>query len=177
MKKKEEDEQMLQDSQTKAKENQVLRNLVRTMKIELHKLTNFLSVHADTSTCQKPNELKEALRILHEANMSKRFSGLNYGPPSPDSPAPSFTEGSPSYDSYGRSPVTPAPPAPPTMQALGSCHLGYVNADFLLIANGSEDQDIIQHETKISLSGQTDQMEVGDQLRDQKCLRHHHEGS
>ena len=148
---------MLQDSQTKAKENQVLRNLVRTMKIELHKLTNFLSVHADTSTCQKPTELKEALRTLHEANMSKRFSGLNYGPPSPDSPAPSFTEGSPSYDSYGRSPVTPAPPAPPappTMQALGSCHLGYVNADFLLIANGSEDQDSVRHETKISLSGE-----------------------
>jgi hypothetical protein len=132
IKKKEENKQMLQDSQTKAKENQVLRNLVGTMKIELHKLTNFLSVHADTSTCQKPTELKEALRILHEANLSKRFSSLNYGPPSPDGPAPSFTGKSSSDDSYGRSPVTPAPP---TMQALGSC--------MLLIANGSEDQDSV----------------------------------
>jgi hypothetical protein len=140
MKKKEENEQMLQDSLTKAKENQVLRNLVRTMKIELHKLTNFLSVHADTSTCQKPNELKEALRILHEADMSTRFSGLNYGPPSADSPAPSFIGRSPSDDSYGRSPVMPAPP---TIQALDSCILGYVKADFLLIANGSEDQDSV----------------------------------
>jgi hypothetical protein len=35
----------------------------------------------------------------------------------------------------------------------------------------------VQQETKIPLTGQTDQMEVGDQLRDQEYLRHIHEGS
>lgn len=140
IKKKEKNEQMFQDSRTKAKENQVLRNLIRTMELELHRLTTFLSAHSDSSNCKKPEELKEVLRILREADMSKKFSVLHDGSPLADSPALSFSGKSPSNDSYGRSPATPAPP---TMQTLDSCILGYAKADSPLFANDSEDWDSV----------------------------------
>jgi hypothetical protein len=131
IKKKEKNEQMLQDSRTKAKENQVLRNLVRTMEMELQRLRMFLSAHSDSSNCQKREELKEALRILHEADPSKRLSGS----PLTECPALSLSGKSPSDDSYGRS---PAKPAPPSTQMLDSYLLGYVKDDSPLFAYDSE---------------------------------------
>lgn len=131
IKKKEKNEQILQDSRTKAKENRVLRNLARTMEMELQRLRTFLSAHSDSSNCQKREELKEALRILQEADPSKRFSGSPWA----ECPALSLSGKSPSDDSYGRSPATPAPPS---TQTLDSYLRGYVKDDSPLFAYDSE---------------------------------------
>jgi hypothetical protein len=107
-KKKEKNEQILEDSRTKAKENKVLRDLVGTMEIELHTLTTVLSAHSDNLNCKKPEQLKKALRPFQRGDASKRFSDPGDGSPESDSPALSFCGNSTSSDSYGRSPATPS---------------------------------------------------------------------
>jgi hypothetical protein len=108
-KKKEKNEQMLEDSRTKAKENKVLRELVGTMETELHTLTTVLSAHSDSLNCKKPVQLKEALRMFQRGDADKRYSDLGDGTSGSDSPALSFCGNSTSSDSYDRSPATPSP--------------------------------------------------------------------
>jgi hypothetical protein len=108
IKKKEKNEQMVEESRMKAKENQQLRTLVRTMELEMHTLTTVLSAHSNSSDCKKLEETKETLRIFQEADTSKRYPDLCDGSSPADTPALSYSGKSISSVSDSRSPSTPS---------------------------------------------------------------------
>jgi hypothetical protein len=107
VKKKEKDEQMLQDSRLKAKENRELHDMVREMEVEMNTLTTFLAAHSDSSNCKKPDQLKETLRQFQKPNMARWFSGSSDSPSSVHSSMLSLSDHSPSSTSNSRSPATP----------------------------------------------------------------------
>jgi hypothetical protein len=108
VKKKEKDEQMLQDSRLKAKENKELHDMVRGMEVEMNTLTTFLAAHSDSSNCRKSDQLKETLRQFQRPNMARWFSGSPDSPSSVHSPMLSLSDHSPSSTSNSRSPATPS---------------------------------------------------------------------
>jgi hypothetical protein len=108
VKKKGKDEQMLQDSRLKAKENKELHDMVREMEVEMNTLTTFLAAHSDSSNCKKSDQLKETLRQFQRPNMAGWFSGSPDSPPSVHSPMLSLSDHSPSSTSNSRSPATPS---------------------------------------------------------------------
>jgi hypothetical protein len=108
VKKKEKDEQMLQDSRLKAKENKELHDMVREMEVEMDTLATFLAAHSDSSNCRKSDQLKETLRQFQRPNMARWFSGSLDSPSSVHSPVLSLSDHSPSSTSNSRSPATPS---------------------------------------------------------------------
>ena len=108
VKRKEKDEQMLQDSRLKAKENRELHDMVREMEVEMNTLTTFLAAHSDSSNCKKSDPLKETLRRFQKPNMARWFLGSPDSPPSVHSPMLSLSDHSPSSTSNSRSPATPS---------------------------------------------------------------------
>lgn len=109
MKRKEKSNQMLQESRTKAKENKELHGLVHAMETELRTLTAVLSAHSHSSSCKQPDEVKQALRLVRGADLSRHLPELSDASPTAGIPALSFSAKSPSDDSYGPSPTTPSP--------------------------------------------------------------------
>jgi hypothetical protein len=108
VKRKEKDEQMLQDSRLKAKENKELHDMVREMEVEMNTLTAFLAVHSDSSNCKKSDELKETLQQFQGPHMARWFSGSSDSASSVHSPMLSLSGVSPSSTSNSRSSVTPS---------------------------------------------------------------------
>lgn len=74
--KKERTEQLQRDSHTKAQENTQLRGLVENMEAERNTLAAYLDAHASCADCRHPHQLKEALQMLQENEMRKRFPRL-----------------------------------------------------------------------------------------------------
>lgn len=128
VKKKEKDEQMLQDSRLKAKENKELHDMVREMEVEMNTLTTFLAAHSDSSNCKKPGQLKETLRQFQSPNMARWFSGSSDSPSSVHSPMLSLSDHSPSSTSNSRSPATPSECATQAPK-LGSYIVGDMDID------------------------------------------------
>ena len=108
VKKKEKDEQMLQDARLKVKENQELHDMVREMEVEMSTLTTFLAAHLESNNCNKSDQLKETLRQFQGPHMAGWFSGSLDPPSSVHSPMLLLSDHSPSSTSNGRSPVTPS---------------------------------------------------------------------
>jgi len=103
---KEKVEQMQQDSHEKVKKNKQLRRLIESMEDEIHTLTVYLSAHAQSSECEKADQLKLALQMVQEADMSKRFPGLGSGTTSKHSPMLSMSDRSAGSDSPRESGMT-----------------------------------------------------------------------
>ncbi len=103
---KEKIEQMQQDSHEKVKENKQLRGLIGSLEDEIHSLIVHLSEHAQSSMCKKAEQLKLALEMVQEADMSKRFPGLGKGSPSTHSPILSMLDQSSGSDSRRDSDMT-----------------------------------------------------------------------
>jgi len=115
--KKEKTEQLQRDSHVKAKENAELRGLVETMESELHTLTAYLSAHSKCADCRNPEQLQEALQIIQDQEIRKRFPGLSNGSLSAHSPVLSTSGQSMASDFYSQSgldgsPCTLNPPLP-----------------------------------------------------------------
>jgi hypothetical protein len=108
VKKKEKDEQMLQDSRLKVKENKELHDMVQEMEVEMSTLTTFLTAHLDSSSCKQPDQLKETLWQFQGPHMARRFSGSSDPPSSMHSPMLWLSDHSPSSASNSRSPATPS---------------------------------------------------------------------
>ena len=89
---KEKVEQMQQDSHEKVKKNMQLRRLIESMEDEIHTLIVYLSGHAQSSECKKADQLKLALQMVQEADMSKRFPGLGSGTTSKHNPKLSMSD-------------------------------------------------------------------------------------
>lgn len=133
IKKKEKNEQMLRDSRIKAQENKELRDLLKKMEIEMHRLRAILFAHSNSSKCTMSAQFTEALRLLQVAGGSKPCADLCDDPSSlTDTPPLSLSDKSTSSVSYGHSPATPTPSA---MQSptLDSYILG--DTDFIALRN------------------------------------------
>jgi hypothetical protein len=108
IKKKEKDEQMLQDARAKVRENKELHDMVREMEVEMSTLTTFLAAHLDSSNCNKANQSKETLWQFQGPHMAGWFSGSSDPPSSVHSPMLLLSDHSPSSTSNTRSPATPS---------------------------------------------------------------------
>ena len=107
--KKEKTEQLQRDSHTKAKENIELRGLLETMETELHTLTAYLTAHANCADCRNPDQLQEALQMIQDQEMRKRFPGLGNGSLSAHSPVLSSSGQSMDSPYYGHSGLAASP--------------------------------------------------------------------
>jgi len=76
----------------KVKKNMQLRRLIESMEDEIHTLIVYLSGHAQSSECKKADQLKLALQMVQEADMSKRFPGLGSGTTSKHNPKLSMSD-------------------------------------------------------------------------------------
>lgn len=115
--KKEKTEQLQRDSHVKAKENVELRGLLETMETELQTLTSYLTAHANCSECRNPDQLQEALQMIQDQEMRKRFPGLSNGALTMHSPVLSISgesmgSGLYSESAFGDTPSNMNPPLP-----------------------------------------------------------------